>query len=370
MNFYIKNYNSFIRLVKVIFTKEDNSLNSCDIADENLIIIDKEVLFLYDNYTISKKEFTNIDMLNNSDIILIKENGIVYRLFSFKENEATVYLTGHCNSNCIMCPCSDGERLYDDGLDDNLMLQYIDLLPATISHIVVTGGEPTLRTNMFFTVMKLLADKFYNTEILLLTNGRSFSINKILLELKNYCPPYLYVGIPIHSYDASIHDYITSVEGSFGQTDIGIQNLLNSGIFVEIRIVITRFNYTSLEKISELIINKYKKVKKVNFMAMEIRGNCAKNFQKIYVDYYSTFIYMKYAIQLLINAGIDVAIYNFPLCAIDKGFWSICKKSISPSKIVYDDNCNICSMKQNCGGFFYTTFSMVHPCVKPILLCE
>ena len=248
MNFYIKNYNSFIRLVKVIFTKEDNSLNNCDIADENLIIIDKEVLFLYDNYTISKKEFTNIDMLNNSDIILIKENGIVYRLFSFKENEATVYLTGHCNSNCIMCPCSDGERLYDDGLDDNLMLQYIDLLPATISHIVVTGGEPTLRTNMFFTVMKLLADKFYNTEILLLTNGRSFSINKILLELKNYCPPYLYVGIPIHSYDASIHDYITSVEGSFGQTDIGIQNLLNSGIFVEIRIVITRFNYTSLEK--------------------------------------------------------------------------------------------------------------------------
>ena len=58
MNFYIKNYNSFIRLVKVIFTKEDNSLNNCDIADENLIIIDKEVLFLYDNYTISKKEFT------------------------------------------------------------------------------------------------------------------------------------------------------------------------------------------------------------------------------------------------------------------------------------------------------------------------
>lgn len=45
MNFYIKNYNSFIRLVKVIFTKEDNSLNNCDIADENLIIIDKEVLF-------------------------------------------------------------------------------------------------------------------------------------------------------------------------------------------------------------------------------------------------------------------------------------------------------------------------------------
>ena len=83
MNFYIKNYNSFIRLVKVIFTKEDNSLNNCDIADENIIIIDKEVLFLYDNYTISKKEFTNIDMLNNSDIILIKENGIVYRLFSF-----------------------------------------------------------------------------------------------------------------------------------------------------------------------------------------------------------------------------------------------------------------------------------------------
>lgn len=245
MNFYIKNYNSFIRLVKVIFTKEDNSLNNCDIADENLIIIDKEVLFLYDNYTISKKEFTNIDMLNNSDIILIKENGIVYRLFSFKENEATVYLTGHCNSNCIMCPCSDGERLYDDGLDDNLMLQYIDLLPATISHIVVTGGEPTLRTNMFFTVMKLLADKFYNTEILLLTNGRSFSINKILLELKNYCPPYLYVGIPIHSYDASIHDYITSVEGSFGQTDIGIQNLLNSGnIIIERKNKIISINPT------------------------------------------------------------------------------------------------------------------------------
>ena len=65
--------------------------------------------------------------------------------------------------------------------------------------------------------------------------------------------------------------------------------------------------------------------------------------------------------------GIDVKLYNFPLCMVDEGYWSIAAKSISEYKIQYPCECEACTVKEICGGFFGSTLHLMKPTVYPIL---
>ena len=305
--------------------------------------------------------------LSTGDILTIDRQGRGYRLYSNEEHDATVFMTGRCNSNCIMCPTSDRERQIDSGLPDAKLLSYIDMLPADVSHVVVTGGEPTLRPGLFLKVMKKLTDRFPHIETLLLTNGRSLSVSSFFDRLRSYCPPYLCVAIPLHGDTPELHDRITRAPGSFVQTDKGIRNLLAAGIAVEIRIVVTKLNEDVLKRIADRIIRYYPTVYTVNFIGLETRGNCAKNFREVYIGHRQAFEAMKDAIDALVGAGINTSIYNFPLCDVDAGYWGICRKSISPEKVRFPAACDACAAKAECGGFFSTTLSMTKPHVKPIL---
>ena len=131
--------------------------------------------------------------------------------------------------------------------------------------------------------------------------------------------------------------------------------------------MVTRLNQAALSGIADLIIRYYPTVHTVNFIGLETRGNCAKNFKEVYIGHREAFEAMKGAIDALIEAGINTSIYNFPLCAVDTGYWGICRKSISPEKIRFPAACDACAAKEECGGFFSTTLSMTKPQVKPIL---
>ena len=294
--------------------------------------------------------------------------GIVYQIFDACENNATVFLTGRCNSNCIMCPTSDAERTTANGMSDEWMIEYIELLPDNLNHVVVTGGEPTLRTELFFRVIRRLAERFPEIEVLLLSNGRSFAASSMANRLLDYCPPFLKIAIPIHAADAALHDKITQTKGSFHQTCKGIYNLMNRKIPVELRIVVSALNYLCLEDIADLILRSNWKPVIINFIGLEVRGNCAKYHQSVYMQDSKVFPYIKLAAEKLISAGMDVSFYNYPLCTIEQGFWSLCRKSISPHKVRFYDDCDLCDVKAYCGGFFDSTYRMIKPEHYPIHL--
>lgn len=304
--------------------------------------------------------------LADGDIITVNEEGLVHRLFSGRERAATVYLTGHCNSNCIMCPVSDEERRTSGGLADEAMMAYLQMLPADVRHITVTGGEPTLRTALFLRTMRTIAGRFRQADVLLLTNGRSFSLPGFLQELLRFCPVHLCVAIPLHAPEAGFHDVITRAPGSFVQTNAGISNLLAQGIAVELRVVVSRKNAAFLPELADFIVTHYPEVHVVNFIGLETRGNCARYLQELYLDAPAAFRVMEPAVLKLMEHGIDVQLYNFPLCAVAPGFWEICRRSITPEKIRYAPACGDCAARQYCGGFFQTTFAMTKPRVQPI----
>ena len=169
----IKNYNSKPRIATFCCRAESLTLN----GHEEALFSDGTLTFMSDGLSFDLGEDAEKfrDRFSDGDIVTVSGQGIVSRIYDNAEHDATVFITGKCNSNCIMCPCSDFERSTDDGFSDEWMEAYIGMLPEDITHIVVTGGEPTLKTSQFFMVMDRLASRFPRTETLLLTNGRSFS---------------------------------------------------------------------------------------------------------------------------------------------------------------------------------------------------
>ena len=277
----------------------------------------------------------------------------------------TVYLGGQCNSNCVMCPSFDQER-QESPEDEEYVRQFIELLPDELQNYVVTGGEPTMQLNLFFEAMGRLAEKIPKAEALLLTNGRSFSSEKVLDRLLMHCPPFLTVAVPVHGSTSKIHDTITNSDGSFEQTMQGILNLLNRHMAVEIRIVVTQLNKDNVEKIADMICDRFPSVLRVNFISLEVRGNCLINRESVYISPKESFDKSKKAIQKLLAKGIDVGLYNYPLCHVDPGYWFLCKKSISPNKVSYAKECSDCALKDKCGGIFATTMKATKLKVVPI----
>lgn len=341
-------------------------------ADEKFdyaITTHHSLIFAFDScYEIDDPHEVLSDFLHDGDIITVNEYGLLNKIYDNTTRDATVFITGQCNSNCIMCPDSDYERQHNTGYSDEWLYRYVEMLPADISHVCVTGGEPTLRTRQFFEVMRKLAARFTNVECTLLSNGRSFASKRIVKEMLDYCPRYLTVAIPLHGHTAELHDQITRTDGSFFQTCTGIKHLLSNKVAVEIRIVVSKINYRYLKNIAEFIVLNFPSATIVNFVGLETMGNCAKNLSKVFIDYMESFPYIKEALLVLIEAGIDTSIYNYPLCTVERGYWSLCQRSITPSKVRYDAACNSCEAKEYCSGFFGSTLSVTKPQVRPIII--
>lgn len=280
--------------------------------------------------------------------------------------DVDIFVTNRCNSNCIMCPLSETVRRKSDNGRIEEIFQQIKELPENVEYVNVTGGEPTLVGQAFFEIMDKLKMKFQNSGFQLLTNGRSAADFDFLIQLLPHLPYGIRWAIPLHASNAMLHDQITRTKGSFEQTDQGIKNLLMCQQKVEIRIVVSKKNLSDLLNIAKYIVQQYQGVFCVNFIAMEMMGCAAVHKDELWVDYPIVFKKMKSAIDCLISHGIDVQLYNFPLCAVERGYWNIAVKSITDYKIRYMPECDQCKVKDICGGFFYSTKQVMKPSVTPI----
>lgn len=368
MNIFLKGYSSDARMVVV--AKDEQVYNELKSRDVGIMrIYEDRIVFEPDKYEITICDINRdrIVQLCNYDIVEINTAGILYRAFANNEADSTIFMGAKCNSNCIMCPASDAERINGFSYSREFLLKYIDYLPTDLEYIVITGGEPTMQVLLFLEVLEKVRQKFDNTQVLMLTNGRSLSDEWLFEQVKNKHPKYFRIAIPIHGSYGELHDEITRAKGSFAQTANALGKLMNSDIDIEIRIVVTKINCDDLDNIAKLIVKSFKRVKYINFIGLEPRGNCALNFAKVYIDHRTSFLKSKNAIDYLIAHGYDVSLYNYPLCAVDKGYWSISAKSISGYKNVYHKNCDECEVKGICGGFFTAALNIAEMNVNPIV---
>ena len=272
-----------------------------------------------------------------------------------EDREAVFMVTEACNSNCVMCPMSSDQRRRGLSLSREEAQGLLNQIDEHTEHIDITGGEPFLHAELVLDILRQLNERWPQIPVQVLTNGRALCIPCIQRGLYPLLTPRLRFAIPVHAGSAALHDAITQSTGSFEQTLRGLEFLSSSPAQIEIRIVGHRKNVEHLDALCDMLLRSGLRISVVNFIAMEMNGSAAHNRDGLWVDYRTFFDAAKPLIHRFVHAGIDVGLYDFPLCAVDRAYWPITKKSITAWKVRYPGVCDMCDEKSACGGLFRST---------------
>lgn len=343
MSIKINNYKSGYEVVSLALdesTKEDLQKEHVQL----LFINNGRVVMYPENIELDMEEKSSryLENQNNYDVYEIWSDGRMFLRYDNASIDNHFFVTGKCNSNCIMCPSADSSRKYGDVTNVEHLIEVAKHIPSDAKHLTVTGGEPFLSGEEIFKFILFLREKFIETEFLFLTNGRIFALEKYANLLKETVPYNSIFAIPIHGSTNVLHDHITQAFGSFKQTMIGIKRLLRMGIKIEIRIVVSKLNSMDIDNIANLIINEIPQISSVSVIALEMTGSAYKNRDQVWLTYKESFEAASKAIKRLVKHGINVKLYNFPLCTVRSSYWAMCEKSISPHKVRYAECCEEC----------------------------
>lgn len=306
------------------------------------------------NFKFIKIATKDFDTLTSGDIILFRTNGFVEVLLHSNLDDNVLFLTNNCNNACIICsqpPRIADDRTYFYHLNSNI----IELMTSIPNTIGITGGEPTLLDYDLISLLKKISTKFPHTNIQILSNGRKFSDLKYTKSFSQIKMDNIIVCIPLHSDYYSDHDKISGIIGSFNETLKGLYNLFRCNIKVEIRIVINKLNFRRLKNMADYIFKNLPSNCHIAFMGMEYTGLAIKNANELLIfpeDYQNE---LENAVLLLNSWGMNVSIYNIPICLLKPSIYNFSNKSISTWKVKFFDECKVCLQKENCGGSFNTS---------------
>lgn len=368
MSIRFREYNYGYKIVSLALdedTKEkllERGLNILYLSNAEMVLLPENI-----GVFVESESFEKIKQFNNYDVLEIWENGIVNRRYNDKSDDNYFFITGACNSNCVMCPSPDMTR---KKVPQTNMLDLIELarhVPSDTPHLTITGGEPFLVGKNIFPFLQYLKENFSFTEFLFLTNGRVFAIENYVQQFVENVPNNSIVAIPVHGSCNNVHDAITRADGSFKQTMRGIKQLIKNKIRVEIRVVVSKLNIDDIDAIADLIISQLKGIEYVSIIAMEMTGNARVNKEQVWIPYKETFNRISSALRKMVENGVDVKLYNFPICTVQKSFWTLCEKSISSNKVRFAETCDNCKYKSACGGVFAGTFQLERDELKAIL---
>ena len=306
----------------------------------------------------------SLDHLAEGDIVAVSPEGRVRTLYRVNSFHNTLMATERCNSNCLMCSQppkdrNDVEYLYQ------LNRQTISLIPKDCFELGISGGEPTLMGDLFFDMMTQIKEELPDTEIHLLTNGRTFAWHANAERLGEINNTRLMLGIPLYSDYYQQHDHIVQAQNAFSQTVLGLHNLARYNQRLEVRVVLHKLSVPRLVKLAKYIYKNLPFVEHVAFMGLEEIGYTPFNMDKLWVDPYEYAEDLGEAVSFLSTFGIHVSIYNIQLCLLPESLWQFARKSISDWKNDYLPACNSCAKKGECAGFFVWNLKNVSPNIKP-----
>jgi MoaA/NifB/PqqE/SkfB family radical SAM enzyme len=239
-----------------------------------------------------------------------------------------------CNNLCKFCVQGDKRNLLSAKDFKEIKKDLKEAFRKNRTEVVLTGGEPTLHPN-FLEIIKLAKSiGFKNIQIQ--TNGRMFAY-------PDFCLKTIEAGATefspaVHGPNAEIHDFLTSIPGSFNQTTQGIKNLKNLGQRVITNTVITTKNYRHLPEIAKLLVNL--NVDQFQFAFIHISGRAAENKNWIVPKKSQIMPYVKKGLDIGIKAGKKVMAEAIPYCFM-QGYEDYIAERIIPEGSVFDINFSI-----------------------------
>lgn len=364
MTFLIKGYKSGFKIAAVATRSE--TVVQLKAEGKTLLDLSNSLFHTWGEPAYPIDIVGDISAIADYDVIEVNEKGVAFVVYSDSSNSNALFITGKCNSNCIMCPNSETLRRTSITHSMSYLTKVIRYIPSDAPNLTITGGEPFLLADGFFVLMEELNACLPHTRFLLLTNGRALANRAFAHAFSTHATDAWRVGIPLHASTAEQHDRISQSAGSFEQTLAGLSFIAAASCEIEIRVVVNRQNYKELEPLAGLLTSEVPRITKVNFIGLEMLGSALTHADEVWVDYRESFQYIRPALDFLIENGIDVGLYNFPLCAVEQPYWGLCERSISDYKIQYEPACENCSVRMACGGIFSSTKRFGHFQVCPM----
>jgi His-Xaa-Ser system radical SAM maturase HxsC len=311
---------------------------------------------------------TDLAEIKSGDIVSLEDTGSINILWEEASDQNVLLLTEACNCRCKMCPQPPHPHVDQHYMTANRIL---DLLKRKmVKSFCLTGGEPTIVEDNFINVLSRCHMEHPEACVYILTNGKIFADDDftqrtaLIASIKDlFC-------VSLHSDIDAIHDDLVGSNGSYVKTQTGIYNLARRNIAIEIRHVITQSNYRRLLEFAGHIYRYFPFCRHIAFMTLELYGLAKDNYDEIYIDPIMYKDELRKAVLALSRRGMNVSIYNTPLCLCHNEVMSFARKSISSWKNNFNQICAPCAQQENCCGFFSTSFKAVSNSLKPFLAKE
>ncbi len=157
-------------------------------------------------------------------------------------NAVHIELTSKCNENCVHCFIPP--ELKHSSIDRNLMKNILkQCREMEVLDIGFSGGEPMLHPN-FCEFLKYAKDLDFNVTVL----SNLTLLNKEIIDMLLYKHPTC-VKVSLYSMNPTIHNQITTVEGSQEITKLNIEKLVENGVPVQINCPVLKQNKDSFEEV-------------------------------------------------------------------------------------------------------------------------
>ncbi|ECF6076731.1 His-Xaa-Ser system radical SAM maturase HxsC [Salmonella enterica subsp. houtenae] len=324
--------------------------------------LDSRLPAYFADFVVSTDLFNSIE---DGDIGIVNNGNMIRVILSRRANHNTVLVTERCNNSCLFC-----SQPPKTGNDDWLLTQSaLAIASFSLNGVVgVSGGEPLLYGEDFLQFLDFIIENSPETALHVLTNGRKFADVSFTQQVKRRSEKLkITFGIPLYSARSSVHDYLVGSEEAFDETVRGLINAGNSGINIELRIIPTLANYMELDNIIEFAGRVFSNINQISLMGLESIGWARKNWSSIFIehDIYSEKILS--AIGTAQRSGITLTIFNYPLCHLPERAWGFATQSISDWKNYYPKECDECTQKSSCAGYFSSSKGRFHQPPRPIL---
>ncbi len=191
-----------------------------------------------------------------------------------------IALTYRCNNACRFCYAYSPYR--DTGeMTTEEVKRVIDIIvdDAKVPSLSFTGGEPTLREDLF----ELIAyGREKGLRVNLITNGRRCGNKDFVQKLVD--AGLNSAQVSIEGPDAETHDYIVGAKGAFGQMVQGVKNLRETDIYTHCNTTICLPNVDRLEDLVDFLADELE----LSYFSMNMviyTGTAAKLRDELQIKY-------------------------------------------------------------------------------------
>jgi His-Xaa-Ser system radical SAM maturase HxsC len=291
-----------------------------------------------------------IDLADGDVVRIQPRTGRVRVLYRRSSRHNFLLVTERCNNYCLMC--SQPPKSVDDSWLMHEIEETLPLIDPATPSLTFTGGEPLTEWQRFIGLLDLTRRLLPDTAVHVLTNGRAFASPDVASAWAAVGHPKLSAGVPIYAAVDHIHDYVVQAKGAFDQTVLGVLRLKDRGQRVEIRIVLHAITAPRLRETCWWIARNLPFVDHVALMGLENTGFAIANDEILWIDPLDYQEQLAASVDILSVAGVNVSVYNLPLCVLDPSVRPFAVQSISDWKNAYVAECDGCSARNNCAGFF------------------